>query len=121
MPGAPRSGRRGAGRLGHPGAGDLLAVAIAAVDLDLQVITAVTVSNVNTESKYFSAAIRPSLVSVGGQVAQQAGRMVGAPENGEPLSRQAAVTAGEPGTGDRGVGRPASITTVSPGSGGRYG
>src|SRR6185437_5787628 len=55
-----------------------------------EVITAVTGSYVNSESKCFSAAIRPDSVPVGGQIAQQAGRMAVVADAGEPLSPQAA-------------------------------
>jgi hypothetical protein len=54
------------------------------------VFAAVTGSYVNSESKCFSAAIRPDSVSPGGQIAQQAGSMAVVPEAGEPLSPQAA-------------------------------
>ena len=40
-----------------------------------EVIAAVTGSYVNSESKCFNAAIRPNSVPVGGQIAQQAGRV----------------------------------------------
>ena len=49
-----------------------------------------TDSYVNSESKWFSAAIRPDSRPVGGQVAQQAGRMAIVADAGEPLSPQAA-------------------------------
>ena len=50
---------------------------------------------VNRERKCFSAAIRPDSALVGGQIAQQAGRLAvvsdaGEPDSGEPLSPQAA-------------------------------
>src|SRR6476646_3864730 len=47
-------------------------------------------SSVNRERGCFSAAIRPNSVSVGGQIAQHAGRMAVVPDAGEPLSPQAA-------------------------------
>ena len=49
-----------------------------------------TGSNVNRERKCFSAAIRPDLAAVDGQIAQRAGGMAVVPDNGEPLSPQAA-------------------------------
>jgi hypothetical protein len=45
---------------------------------------------VNSERKCFSAAIRPDSALVGGQIAQQAGRLAVVPDAGEPLSPQAA-------------------------------
>jgi hypothetical protein len=60
-------------------------------------IAAVTAIYVNGESKSFSAAIRPNSMSVGGQVAQQAGSMAVVPDNGKPLSPQA-VTDGDRAT-----------------------
>ena len=49
-----------------------------------------TGSYVNREHGCFSAAIRPDSVSLGGQIAQQAGRMAVVADAGEPLSPQAA-------------------------------
>ena len=49
-----------------------------------------TGSYVNSESKCFSAAIRPDLSISGGQIAQQAGGMAVVPDVGESLSPEAA-------------------------------
>jgi hypothetical protein len=50
----------------------------------------VTDSHVNREPGRFSAAIRPNSTALDGQIAQQAGRMAVVPDDGEPLSPQAA-------------------------------
>src|SRR5215468_4795705 len=51
---------------------------------------AVTAGNVNRERGRLSAAICPNLAIVGGQSAQQAGRIAVVPDPGQPLSPQAA-------------------------------
>ena len=53
-------------------------------------VAAVTASDVNSQSKCFSAAIRPDWPAVDGQIAQPAARLAVTPDAGEPLSPQAA-------------------------------
>ena len=55
---------------------------------------AVTDSHGNGGSKCFSAAIYPGSVVIGGQTAQQVGRMAVVPDAGEPFSPQAAAICG---------------------------
>ena len=74
-------------------------------------------SNVNRERGCFSAAICPNPAAPSELIAQHAGSMTVVPDNGKPLSPQAAVTVGAPGTGPPvGYG---SVGTVAPGTSGK--